>query len=52
MTMFAGLDGRNKTMHVWAVDSDEAVLRRDVVPSDADVLTKWLERYCNGFKHT
>lgn len=46
MTTYAGLDVSDKTTHLCVVDSDGAVLRRDVVASDPDVLAKWLGRHC------
>lgn len=50
MMIYAGLDVSDKTTHICVVDSDGAVLRRDVVASDPDVLAKWFERHCNGLK--
>jgi transposase len=46
MTIYAGLDVSDKTTHICVVDSDGAVLRRDVVASDPDVLARWLDRHC------
>ena len=46
MTIYAGLDVSDKTTHICVVDADGAVLRRDVVASDPDVLAKWLGRHC------
>ena len=46
MTIYAGLDVSDKTTHICVVDSSGAVLRRDVVASDPDVLAKWLGRHC------
>ncbi len=50
MTIYAGLDVSDKTTHICVVDSDGAVLRRDVVASDPDVPAKWFERYCNDLE--
>lgn len=46
MSVYAGLDVSDKTTHICVVDADGEVLRRDVVTSDPDVLTKWLNRHC------
>lgn len=48
MAMFAGLDVSDKTTHVCVVDDDGAVLKRDVIVSDPDVLAKWLVKHCDG----
>lgn len=48
MAMFAGLDVSDKTTHVCVVDDDGAILKRDVIVSDPDVLAKWLVKHCNG----
>lgn len=48
MTLYAGLDVSDKTVHVCVVDGEGAVLRRDVVASDPDALAKWLKRHCTG----
>ena len=48
MTIYAGLDVSDKTTHICVVDGDGAVLRRDVVASDPDVLARWLGRHCPG----
>jgi transposase len=48
MTIFAGLDVSDKTTHICVVDGDGAVIRRDVVASDPDVLAKWLKKHCAG----
>lgn len=40
MTIYAGLDVSGKTTYICVVDFDGAVLRRDVVASDPDVLAK------------
>jgi transposase len=46
MSIYAGLDVSDKTTHICVVDTDGKVLRRDVVASDPEVLTKWLNRHC------
>lgn len=46
MTMYAGLDVSDKATHICVVDGEGAVVRRDVVASDPDVLGKWLKRHC------
>jgi transposase len=38
----------DKTTHVCVVDADGAVLKRDVVASDPEVLAKWLDKHCPG----
>ena len=48
MTIYAGLDVSDKTTHICVVDGDGAVIRRDVVTSDPDVLAKWLARHAKG----
>ena len=48
MTIYAGSDVSEKTTHICVVDFDGAVLRRDVVASDPDVLTKWLDGHCSA----
>lgn len=48
MTIYAGMDVSDKTTHVCVVDADGAVIRRDVVASDPEVLAKWLKRHCPG----
>jgi transposase len=48
MTIYAGLDISDKTTHVCVVDGDGAVLKRDVVASDPDVLAKWVGRHCKS----
>lgn len=45
MTIYAGLDVSDKSTHVCVVDEDGAVLRRDVVASDPDLLAKWIGRH-------
>jgi transposase len=46
MISYAGLDVSDKTTHIRVVDSDRAVLRRDAVASDPDVLAKWFGWHC------
>ena len=46
MTIYAGLDVSDKQTHICVVTSEGAVIRRDVVASDPDVLAKWLKRHC------
>lgn len=46
MTMYAGLDVSDKSTHICVVDGDGAVLRRDAVASDPEVLAKWLGKHC------
>ncbi len=48
MTIYAGLDVSDKTTHICVVDREGAVIRREVVASDPDVLAKWLKRHCAG----
>lgn len=48
MSIFAGLDVSDKTTHVCVVDADGAVLKRDVVASDPDLLAKWLGKHFPG----
>jgi transposase len=48
MTIFAGLDVSDKSTHVCVVGSEGAVLKRDVVATDPDVLAKWLAKHCAG----
>jgi len=48
MSIFAGLDVSDKTTHVCLVDADGAVLKRDVVASDPDLLAKWLGKHFQG----
>jgi transposase len=48
MTIYAGLDVSDKTTHLCVVDADGAVLKRDVVASDPEVLAKWLSKHCPG----
>ncbi|MEJ6011925.1 IS110 family transposase [Novosphingobium aquae] len=48
MSIFAGLDVSDKTIHVCVVDDDGAILKRDVVASDPDALAKWLVKHCDG----
>lgn len=48
MTVFAGLDVSDKATHICVVDGEGAVLRRDVVATDPDVLAKWLAKHGRG----
>jgi hypothetical protein len=48
MTIYAGLDVSDKSTHICVVDGDGAVLKRDVVASDPDILAKWLAKHCAG----
>jgi hypothetical protein len=45
MMLYAGLDVSDKSTHLCVVDGEGAVVRRDVVASDPDVLAKWLKRH-------
>jgi transposase len=45
MKIFAGLDVSDKTTHVCVVDGEGAVIRREVVATDPDVLAKWLNKH-------
>jgi transposase len=46
MAIYAGLDVSDKTTHIYVVDADGKVLKRDVIASDPDALAKWLNRRC------
>lgn len=46
MSIYAGLDVSDKTTHICVVDAEGAVMRRDVVASDPEVLAKWFGRHC------
>ena len=46
MTIYAGLDVSDKTTHICVVDDAGAIVRRDVVASDPEVLAKWLAKHC------
>lgn len=48
MTFYAGLDVSDKLTHICVVDSEGAILRREVVASDPDVIAKWFKRQCPG----
>jgi transposase len=48
MSIFAGLDVSDKTTHICVVDGEGAALRRDVVASDPDVLSKWLGKHARN----
>ena len=45
MSIYAGLDVSDKTTHICVVDADGTVLKRDVVASDPEVLSKWLGKH-------
>lgn len=47
MSIFAGLDVSDKTTHICVVDGEGAVIRREVVASDPDVLARWLKKHCS-----
>jgi transposase len=47
MSIYAGLDVGDKSTHVCIVDAEGAVLRRDALASDPEVLAKWFERHCS-----
>ena len=46
MSIYAGLDVSDKTTHICVVGADGAVLKRDVVASDPDLLAKWFRKHC------
>ena len=46
MSIYAGLDVSDKITHVCVVDAEGAILRREVLASDPDILAKCLARYC------
>jgi transposase len=48
MTIYAGLDVSDKTTHICLVDGEGAVLKREVIASDPDILAKWLAKHCSG----
>ncbi len=48
MTIYAGLDVSDKSTHVCVVDAEGAVVLRDCVASDPEVLAKWLKKHCAG----
>jgi transposase len=48
MTTYVGLDVSEKVTHVCVVDDEGAVLHRDVVASDPELLTRWLGLRCPG----
>jgi transposase len=48
MGIYAGMDVSDKTTHLCVVDAEGVVIRRDVVASDPEVLSKWLRRHCAG----
>ena len=45
MTIYAGLDVRDKTIHLCVVDADGVLLKRNVVASDPDVTAEWLGKH-------
>lgn len=45
MSIYAGLDVSNRTMHICVVEANGQILRRDVVASDPYVLADWLTRH-------
>jgi transposase len=50
MTLHAALDVSDKVTGMCLVDGHRAMVRRDLVASDPDVLAKWLKRhgkYCD-----
>ena len=48
MTIYAGLDVSDKTTHVCLVDAQGAVVRRDVIATDPEVVARWLKRHGAG----
>lgn len=46
MSIYAGLDVSDKLTQICVVTSEGAVVRRDVVASDPEVLAKWLKHHC------
>jgi transposase len=48
MTIYAVFDVSSKTTSLCVVDGDDAVMRRDVVMSDPDIVVTWLKRHCAG----
>lgn len=46
MSIYAGLDVSDKTTHICVVNADGTVMKRDVVASDPQVLSKWLGKHC------
>jgi len=46
MTSYAGLDVCDKSTHICVVDGAGAILRRDVVASFPEGLSKWLREHC------
>lgn len=48
MSIYAGLDVSDKTTHICVVGAEGSVLKRDVVASDPEVLSKWFGKHCSG----
>jgi transposase len=48
MSVYAGLDVSDKLTHVCVVDAEGALVRREAVASDPEVLAKWLKKHCGG----
>lgn len=48
MSIYAGMDVSDKTTHICVVGAEGAVLKRDVVASDPEVLSKWFGKHCSG----
>lgn len=46
MRVYAGLDVSDKLTHLSVVDAEGAVVRREAVASDPEVMAKWLKRHC------
>jgi transposase len=46
MSIYAGLDVGDKSTHVCLVDAAGAVLRRDALASDPEVLARWFDKHC------
>jgi transposase len=46
MTIYAGLDVSDKQTHVCVVDAEGAVVHREAVASDPEVIARWLGRHC------
>ena len=40
----------DKARHACVVDGDCAVLKREVVATNPDVLAKWLNKHCRGLE--
>lgn len=48
MSIYTGLDVSDKTTHVCVVGAEGAVLKRDVVASDPEVLSGWFVKHYFG----